>query len=272
MSIDLHTHTNASDSNLSRKQLLDFCALRGIETVAITDHDTMNSSYPFYGDPVNVISGCELSAYDYEIGEKVHILCYLPKNAAHLKPYFDYMREQRLRAGIEIIEKIRRIYPVVTYERVAGYCGYSDTVFKQHIMNVLIEYGHTRELYGSLYRQLFNHRDGVCYVRIRYASVYQVIEMAREARGVIVLAHPSVYRNMPLVPVLARYRLIDGIEVEHPRNTYYDRIVLEQVCRDYSLLKTGGSDYHAANGTAMIGECTTDTMSLDRLYKLSYGK
>jgi len=272
MSIDLHTHTNASDSNLSRKQLLDFSALQGLDAVAITDHDTMKNSYQSYDDPVTVIVGCELSAFDYEIGEKVHILCYLPKDSAYLQQYFDYMRDQRVQAGIEIMERIRRIYPIITYEKVSEYCQFSDAVFKQHIMKVLMEYGYTTEMFGNLYQQLFNKRDGICYVRVRYASVYQVIEIARAARGVVVLAHPSVYRNMPLVPVLARHRLIDGFEVGHPRNSYYDSMILEQVCRDYALLRTGGSDYHGANGITMVGERTTDPANLDLLHRLSHEK
>ena len=44
MKADLHCHTNASDSILSREDLLDLAATRDVEYIAITDHDLMTNS------------------------------------------------------------------------------------------------------------------------------------------------------------------------------------------------------------------------------------
>ena len=41
--------------------------------------------------------------------------------------------------------------------------------------------------------------------------------------AVLVFAHPTVYKSMPLVRQLAKEGIIDGIEVEHPRNSPEDR-------------------------------------------------
>ncbi|MEK9766206.1 MAG: PHP domain-containing protein, partial [Thalassolituus sp.] len=40
-SIDLHCHTTASDGSLEPADLVRRAAERGIETLAITDHDTL---------------------------------------------------------------------------------------------------------------------------------------------------------------------------------------------------------------------------------------
>lgn len=43
-----------------------------------------------------------------------------------------------------------------------------------------------------------------------------MIATAKAAGAVLVFAHPTVYKSMPLVRQLAKEGIIDGIEVEHP--------------------------------------------------------
>ena len=40
--VDLHTHSNISDGTFTPKQLVDAAAEKGIHTLALTDHDTMD--------------------------------------------------------------------------------------------------------------------------------------------------------------------------------------------------------------------------------------
>ena len=40
--IDLHTHTNCSDGDYAPAELLRLAKKRGIKTIAITDHDTVD--------------------------------------------------------------------------------------------------------------------------------------------------------------------------------------------------------------------------------------
>jgi len=39
---DLHCHTNASDGALTPKQLFSLALEKGLNTLALTDHDTVN--------------------------------------------------------------------------------------------------------------------------------------------------------------------------------------------------------------------------------------
>ena len=41
ITVDLHTHTQFSDGELSQHELLALCQRRGVEELAITDHDTI---------------------------------------------------------------------------------------------------------------------------------------------------------------------------------------------------------------------------------------
>lgn len=64
---DLHMHTDASDGIPSVRQLLDHVAkTRRLDVIAITDHDTLDSSLWAYGQrhlyPFDVIPGVEVTA------------------------------------------------------------------------------------------------------------------------------------------------------------------------------------------------------------------
>lgn len=64
--IDLHTHTTASDGEKSPKELIDLAIEKNIDTLAITDHDTVDGlqlSLDYSKDKnIFVIPGIELNA------------------------------------------------------------------------------------------------------------------------------------------------------------------------------------------------------------------
>ena len=84
--VDLHLHTLASDGRLTPTELVRLGASQGLQTMAVTDHDTTDgleeafeAAKEFPG--LRVIPGIELSA-DVP-GDEVHVLGYFidPGNA-----------------------------------------------------------------------------------------------------------------------------------------------------------------------------------------------
>jgi len=79
MGIDLHLHTTASDGTMSPAHLVRYADKKGIEAIAITDHDTIdgNEEAMREGRAVNlpVIPGVEISV-EYPSGT-MHMLGYL---------------------------------------------------------------------------------------------------------------------------------------------------------------------------------------------------
>ena len=77
--VDLHLHTTFSDGNLTPTELIDLCAEKGLNTVAVTDHDSTEGieeafqAAEKYKD-FTVIPGIELSAD--QPGIEVHVLGY----------------------------------------------------------------------------------------------------------------------------------------------------------------------------------------------------
>ena len=63
----------------------------------------------------------------------------------------------------------------------------------------------------------------------------------------VVLAHPSVYHSMELARELIAAGRLDGVEIDHPRNTPEDRAELTRLAKENGLIVTGGTDYHGIN-------------------------
>ena len=76
----------------------------------------------------------------------------------------------------------------------------------------------------------------------KYETVDTVLDLIKACRGVAVLAHPSVYKSMPLARDLIRAGRLDGVEIDHPRNTPEDRAELTALARQYNLIVTGGTE------------------------------
>ena len=265
---DLHCHSKLSDGSTGLDDIVFYAKRAGLDALAITDHDTM-SGVPRaeilgrrYG--LTVIPGVEISTFDPNTGRRVHILCYLPHKSDALAGLLERTLEERRRSGERMIENVSRYYPV-TREHVLRYSAASNSIYKVHIMQALLDLGYDTAIYGPLYQQLFSDHGGSCIEETAYPQLEEVLQ----ARGVAVFAHPSVYQSMELVRQLAPSGLIDGIEVYHPRNKPEDQQELLELCRQHNLIVTGGTDFHgsyASRKANPLGTCVTDAANLKKLF------
>ena len=94
---------------------------------------------------------------------------------------------------------------------------------------------------------------------------------AKAAGAVVVFAHPTVYKSMPLLRELVAEGAIDGIEVHHPRNSPEDRAECAELCKKHDLIVTGGSDFHGANHGKPhpVGACVTEDDQIARIEALA---
>ncbi len=271
MTADLHCHTKMSDGSTGIDELIYMAQKKGLSTISVTDHDTFAGATraKIFGKRhnVEVISGAELSAYDYKRGRKAHILCYLCENTNRLEGLCKRTSESRKKAISIMLQKVMRMYPI-SAEMVARRAKGSTNIFKQHIMHALIDAGYTDSIYGSLFNKLFNPKYGLAYADAEYPDVFEVVDQVHEAGGVAVLAHPRVYDSFDLLEELIEYGL-DGVEVWHSRNKDGDEELLEDIAQKNELVMTGGTDFHGmySSVTSPIGKCTTPESELIALKK-----
>lgn len=270
---DLHCHTKLSDGSLGIEDIVVQAKRTGIDFISITDHDTLASVSRAavlgerYG--VRMIPGVELSAWDKTRNRKVHILCYAPQKPDRLEGLCIKCCEIRKQCAKEMVEKVMKLYPI-TPESVMKYATGSKSIFKQHILHALIDYGYTTEFYGELNDELFNLETGTCLVEREYPDVNFVLDLIHSSRGIAVLAHPAFYDSFDLMDELAEKGKLDGVEAYHYTADDAAKKKILETAEKYNLIVTGGSDFHGLYNAqpTHIGSHTTDKENLDRIYKL----
>ena len=223
MSADLHCHTKMSDGSVTIEELVILAKNKGITTISVTDHDTFAGSTRAkvfakrHG--VTVIPGIEISAFDYDRNQKVHVLCYHCSYPDRLEGLCKKIGDSRKKAASIMVQKVMHLYPVGA-EILLRHSHGSTNIFKQHIMHGLMDAGYTNELYGAVYQKLFTPRIGLAYSKIEYPDVHHVLNEVKQAGGIAVIAHPGQLKDISLLEQLADRKEIDGIEVWHPSNEY----------------------------------------------------
>ena len=277
MICDLHCHTKLSDGSLGIEDIISQAKRTGIDCLSITDHDTMASfsraDVLGQREGVKILRGVELSAWDKDINSKVHILCYAPQKPDRLEGLCLKSCEIRKACSKEMIDKVMEKFPI-TLESILKHTTASKSIFKQHIMRALIDYGYALEFYGELDRELFNPKTGSCYVEREYPDVNFVIDLIHTARGVAVMAHPAQYDNIELLEELAKSGKIDGVEIGHHSADENYRRELSAIADRYELIRTGGSDFHGLYNSVPthLGSELTSQEEVDRILKLAAKK
>lgn len=267
MAGDLHTHTTYSDGSCAAQQLPRLAAAAGLTALAITDHDSLAGLRFGYDHPeidgIQLIPGMELSGYDFVRRRRVHILCYWPQECDALRAHCSLLAQRRRETVTRSMELLEQRCPQFRREDALRYARCSGgALFKAYVMRAMMEYGLADGVYGSVYKELFRPaEEGGLNFRFEYPDCRQLLRLGRECGGVVILAHPSVYNSMELARELAEEKLLDGIELDHPRNTAQDREEIQKLVDVYGLIATGGTDFHGMNrripqpvGTGQTGD------------------
>lgn len=252
MKADLHCHTTISDGSLGIGDIIKQADRDDVRYLAITDHDSLASlsRSAVLGKRYNVtvIPAAEFSAFDSERGRKVHILCYMPEKPDRLEGLCLRTSEGRMKLGKSIAMRVLEKYPI-TLESILRYSAGSKAIYKCHVMHALMDYGYTTDLYGSVYDEIFDAKDGLCAPQVRqeadfYPDVRFVTTLIRASGGISVMAHPKVFDSLDLLEELAVEGVIDGVEVWHSSADGKFRGEVTQLAERYGLITTGGSDFH----------------------------
>lgn len=274
---DLHCHTTLSDGSLGIEDIIVQAKRTGVDFISITDHDTMSSISRAkvlgerYG--IQTIPGVELSAWDKTRNRKVHILCYAPQKPDRLEGICIKACEIRKQCAKEMVQNVMERYPI-TAESVMKHATGSKSIFKQHIMHALIDYGYTTHFYGRLNDELFNLETGSCVVEREYPDVNFVLDLIHSARGVAVMAHPVYYNSLELLEELAQKGKLDGVEAYHYTADDEQQKKILEIAAKYNLIVTGGSDFHGLYNAkpTHIGSNVTDKENIDRILRLANKK
>ena len=119
--IDLHAHTNYSDGTFAPPEAVALAADRGLDVLAVTDHDTTEGLAEAFeagtGLGVEIVPGIEFSTI-YR-GDGVHILCYyMDPGAPELSAELERLQGDRFDRGERMVAKLQELGYPVSFERV----------------------------------------------------------------------------------------------------------------------------------------------------------
>ena len=273
MKADLHCHTTTSDGSMRPDFVVQAAKIFGLNTIAITDHDTM-SEIPMALEAgkkagLTIIPGIELSAMDEQTKRRVHLLCYMPQNPHPLEEVCAPTLRSRQLAAEEMIIQLQKWYPVPT-QLIRYYARNGTVLYKQHIMHALMECGYCKNIYGDLYRTLFHPKTGVIWQPVSYPTAKNALEAAKASNGFVVFAHPFEYDSIDLLEKWVQCGYLDGIEVYHSRCTKAQSEFLYHIAEKHHLIMTGGSDFHGVYSSSQIrlGDVLAPENSISRLLNI----
>ena len=246
--VDLHTHSDHSDGTLTPPQLVELAAQRGLQLLALTDHDTTSgcadAAQACRARGMQFLPSCELSALWR--GRELHIVGLrvapeTPELIAHLYTV-RALRVARLQA---IGERLTRcgldgaglIGPVLALP---------GTPTRLHVARALVASGVVADAEDAFKRYLGRGQRAA--VPPAWPAAEACIEVITRAGGLAVLAHPHRYKLSAgaLRELCAQIRDSGGagIEVSLAGMSPADASQAAALARRFGLAGSLGSDFH----------------------------
>lgn len=272
--IDPHTHSAYSDGTDTPAQLLAAAARAGLDTIALTDHDTTDgwdeACAAVSATGVSLIRGAEISCS--ASGISAHLLAYLfdPANPG-LLDVFRRTRQDRETRARRIVDNLSADYPI-SWEDVLDFAPEGGPVGRPHIADALVRAGCFPDRGAAFVHAL--HPSGPYYVHHWAPDPVEAVRLVLKAGGVPVLAHPRARGRSRLLPEAVIGDMADaglfGIERDHRDHGPQDRADVERIGGELGLALFGSSDYHGSGKPNRIGENTTDPATIAEVVKRGY--
>lgn len=257
--LELHCHTTFSDGSLTPQQLVARAVAKGVKALAITDHDTISgwdearNAAQLHG--LEIVPGIELSTTYNE--RSMHILGFYPDPKKLQDPLHERIQGRHRRAK-KMVNKLAELGYPIELPPMPG----SMAPGRPHIANALLAAGHVTSQQDAFQR--FIGDQGPAYVPYEKFTAQEGIELLKSCGAVPVWAHPYLFRGgivEEVLPELVKAGLM-GVEVYHPQHSISEERVLEELCEQYGLLMTGGSDYHGPQPKPKVGDVDLNSLNL----------
>ncbi|MCC6868579.1 MAG: PHP domain-containing protein [Burkholderiales bacterium] len=246
---DLHCHSTASDGLLEPDAMVRLAAERGVDVLALTDHDD-TAGLAVAGAAareagIELVRGAEVSvSWD---DETIHVVALrIDPECETLAAGLHAVRSGRDARARRIAAALEAVGVRGAWEGALRYVTSERLISRAHFARYLVEAGYVRDSRDVFKRYLARGLPG--YVEHAWATLADAIAWIRAAGGVAVLAHPGRYRigarGMRRLVAEFRERGGDAIEVLSPSHDADDVARFAALARRHGLKASQGSDYH----------------------------
>ncbi|MBW9155143.1 PHP domain-containing protein [Clostridium sp. FP2] len=241
---DFHLHTNASDGKLSPKELIYTASTRGLDIIAITDHDTtLNVEEGIREgarENIRVVPAIELSTIHNK--ESIHILGYFKDDSYKNGVFQNYLKEMeiyRVLRAEKIVENLNTFFKIkLDYQKILD--DAKGVIARPHIAKAIMNAGYKYD-WKYIFDNLLSN-DSPAYVQTKKISTADGIAMLKKVNALVVLAHPVLIKKSSIDEMMCFD--FDGIEAVYPINTKKQKAFLKAKAREYNKFITAGSDFH----------------------------
>jgi len=260
MNIDLHSHTLCSDGVLSPADLVARAADKGVDVLAITDHDTVSGlaaarqAIAQQQLALQLVNGVEISTSWQQL--EIHIVgLNVNPECAQFLARLDTQRQARVARAQEMARRLEKNQipdVLAAVMQLADGAAITRTHFARHLVNI----GKASSIDGVFKKYLGRGKIG--YVPNNWVEMSDAIAWIHDAGGVAVLAHPLKYKlTTKWVKRLAEQFAAaggDAIEIVSPQQTPVQKRELWALCQLHGLTASVGSDFHQPTTWNDIGK------------------
>jgi len=247
MSVDLHSHSTASDGSYTPSQLARAFKAASVKIAALTDHDTVGGLNEFLSTCGEIgvagIGGIEFSTVFR--GIEVHLLGYgllleNPKCSGFLERHRDYL----IGRCRETIAKLAKFELYITIEQVLENSG-GNPPMPPHILKALADGGYLNDL-GSAIAIFHEYLAFGAKAWVDHETRFESpLEMLIETGAKAIVAHPFRFPNLSWLEDMLDLGA-HGFELYYPDHNgeFFEK--LKSIADKRGCLVTGGCDYHGA--------------------------
>ena len=259
MSIDLHIHSKNSDGTDSIDEIVSKSKDQQLQAISITDHEYLSE---VNAEGIEIISGVEMSVSWNDLDSQnpysgIHLLNYFLEKNTPLDKMLFKIREEKKNRNYEILDKLKNIGIEIEKDELENF--ETKVPGRPHIANLMKSKGYVSTLNEAFQKYLGNGKVGDS--RIHQNQIADVIQVAKESKSLIFLAHPHTlvsnknysfsknWHGESFFKILEKLKSlgIDGVETYYSSYSKSTSNSLEEITNSLNLLRSGGSDYHGMN-------------------------
>lgn len=246
---DLHNHSTCSDGLLTPTALVELAHRKGVDTLALTDHDTVdgNAEAAAAAERVGLgfVAGVEISVSWGETTLHVVGLGIDPENAV-LRAGLQSIREGRNGRAREMGEKLARLGFAGCYDGALDLAGDENRLSRTHFARYLAMTGAVRDTQQAFDKYLAKGKPA--FVAHQWAGFEEAVRWIVAAGGTAVLAHPGRYDLKPMMreEMLKQFREFGGeaIEVVTGSHRPEEYKLWQREALEHGFMASRGADYH----------------------------
>lgn len=247
--IDLHCHSTVSDGLLTPAQLVEHAAVRGVDVLALTDHDDIGgleeARRVAAEKNITLINGVEISV-NWR-GQTLHIVG-LNIDPAHLQLVhgLNSIRDGRTVRARKIAAQLDKFGIHGSLEGAYAHAGEGRLIGRTHFARFLVQQGYAKDVKSVFKKYLVKGKPG--YASHQWAPLSDAVAWIRSSGGRAVIAHPARYKlgKNALDELLLEFLALGGeaIEVITASHTPEQSLLFARHSQRLGLLASRGSDFH----------------------------